>query len=93
MKSAEELIMPEKDVIPARKKNVSQSPHVVILGVGASLAALPQGDKRFFCFGDGIRDDNYDFFIWLLPNPRLKISFTIPNIIAEKSSLNSLLSE
>ncbi|MDZ4810870.1 MAG: hypothetical protein SGI96_21755 [Bacteroidota bacterium] len=35
----------EKDVIPPMRKNVSQAPHVVILGAGASLAAFPKGDK------------------------------------------------
>lgn len=38
--------MPYKDVIPPMEKNVSQSPHVVILGAGASLAAFPKGDKN-----------------------------------------------
>lgn len=38
--------MPGKDVIPPMQKNVSQSPHVVILGAGASLAAFPKGDKN-----------------------------------------------
>lgn len=35
-----------KDVIPPMRKNVSLSPHVVILGAGASLAAFPKGDKN-----------------------------------------------
>ncbi|HSC54245.1 MAG TPA: hypothetical protein VLC98_11505 [Phnomibacter sp.] len=38
--------MPGKDVIPPMRKNVSLSPHVVILGAGASLAAFPEGDKN-----------------------------------------------
>lgn len=36
----------QKDVIPPGRNNVSYSPHVVILGAGASLAAFPQGDKN-----------------------------------------------
>lgn len=35
-----------KDFIPPIRKNVSLSPHVVILGAGASLAAFPKGDKH-----------------------------------------------
>lgn len=34
------------DVIPAHRQNVVYSPHVVILGAGASLAAFPNGDKN-----------------------------------------------
>lgn len=36
----------KKDLIPPMHKNVSASPHVVILGAGASLAAFPLGDKN-----------------------------------------------
>jgi len=36
----------EKDVIPPMKKNISYSPHVVILGAGASKATFPKGDKN-----------------------------------------------
>lgn len=37
---------PKKDVIPPMRNNTSLSPHVVILGAGASLAAFPNGDKN-----------------------------------------------
>ncbi|MBA3647279.1 MAG: hypothetical protein H0W62_01820 [Chitinophagales bacterium] len=36
----------QKDVIPPTQNNVSLSPHVVILGAGASVAAFPNGDKK-----------------------------------------------
>ena len=35
----------KKDVIPSVRNNISQNPHVVILGAGASFAAFPKGDK------------------------------------------------
>src|ERR1043166_6927887 len=34
--------------LPFRRGNVIESPHVVILGAGASLAAFPKGDANGF---------------------------------------------
>jgi len=36
----------EKTVIPTMRRNISQNPHVVILGAGASIAAFGKGDKN-----------------------------------------------
>jgi hypothetical protein len=36
----------EKALLPKLEKNVNHSPHVVILGAGASAASFPKGDKR-----------------------------------------------